>query len=1101
MRTSSSRPPAVSPCLPIAAAALLAVLVVSSGFVTASGPYGTVRGTITDSATSAGIAGAHVRLDATDMGWTFQTTADGNGFFVLSVPNRLYTMTAWGDAYLTNSTSVGVGSGLTSWANMSLDAAGPRSVRLQGFVKDSGTSAAVTVGRIGAVPSAFTTYQNSSTLNASGFYAMNLALGMYDIETVDVVGYNPYTYYSLYLSTPQVRWLNITLNPDPLVAWLNGTVRDSGNYTPIPGASITANAGGVHLPPTSTNATGAFSIHMPSGSIAIAVDAVGYGPVTSTYYVYSGTAYATINLLPLSTHIRGYILDGITGRAVPSARMTASPFWSTGYYDTAATNAAGYYNLNLTVDDYDLNAAAPGYTRWYGSSFFSSSGVDWVNVTLWPIISTVNGYLVDALDGSHVPNLWVYATDTRSSYSVSTRADASGFFRVALPPSPAITLTVYASAPYAGTQAFVATHPHATTWANLTLARPSVAVTANVTDAVTGLPIAGATVYVYWYLGSAYGTTDASGTATVAAGSDLTITMSVGAVGYVGWYGIVTPFQGVYRADVPLYPSLTANVTVEGYVRDASTNATLNYVTVSATGYGNNPTTGYTDYSGFYSLGLVPRPQTIGVRAYGYAAGWVSVNPSPGETIWLNLSVPRDSVAPAITSFTATPTSNLGPSNPTALRGVVNETSFAVGGISIYRMQSAVGNVGTFVNLGALPSTVAALGPSSPGNTSVGSRWDTRSPILHLYDGAYDTWWPAATGYYSYQTVVAGNWFNATYTTGVYANAVFDRRSGALLYVQTAYGFLAPQDQPTSTFQPTSGGFQIDLTTASLMGGVTVRAPAFQVGSLALTYATTDPGGEYAAILETYDAAYNVARAAVLLSITVDSTPPVARAGADRTVDQHTAVTFDGTGSTDNVGIASFTWRFTDGGAQVLTGAAPTYTFDRAGAFTVILTVADAAGNSATDSLLVTVRDITPPAVAITAPSHAANVSGSVAVVAGVSDNVGVVRVDFFVDGASLGRATGAPFQVSLNTATLTNGAHTLTAVAYDAAGNSATANQPITVYNAPGTGGVLGLDLTMWIVLLVAIAAAAVGVVLLLLRRRRPRQPLPLPPPGPSGP
>lgn len=1100
MRASSSHLPGVSSGMSIALATLLAVLVVTSGLVAASGPNGTVRGRITNSATSSGISGAYVRLDATDMGWTFQTTTDATGFFVLSVPNRLYTMTAWGSGYLTNSTSVGVGSGLTSWANMSVDPAGPLTVRLQGFVKDSGTSAPVTSGRIAAVPSAFATYQDSSALNASGFYSMNLTVGMYDVETVDILGYNPYTYYSLYLSTPQVRWLNISLTADPLVAWLNGTVRDSGNGTPIPGASITANAGGVHLSPTSTNATGAFSFHLPSGSVTITADAVGYGPATSSYYVFSGTTIVAVNLDPLSTHIRGYILDGLTGLGVPTAQLTASPFWSTGYYDIAAANAAGYYNLNLTVDDYDLNAAAPGYTHWYGSSFFSSSGIEWVNVTLWPIIASVNGYLVDALDGSHVPNLWVYATDTRSSYSISTRADASGYFHAALPPSPAITLSVYATPPYAGTQAFVATHPYATTWANLTLPRPSVPVTANVTDAVTGLPIAGATVYVYWYLGSAYGTTDASGMATVNAGSGLTISMSVGAVGYASWYGIVTPFQGVYRADVPLYPSLTANVTVEGYVRDASTNTTLSYVTVSASGYGNNPTTTYSDYSGFYTLDIVPRPQAIGIRAYGYAAGSVQVNPSPGETIWLNLSVPRDTVAPAIASFTANPSSNLGPSNPTTLRGVVNETSFAVGGISIYRMQSSVGNVGTFVNLGSLPSTVVALGPSSPGNTSVTARWDTESPILHLYDGVSDAWWPAATGYYSYQAVVSGSWFNATYPGGVYSNAFFDRRSGALLYIQTAYGFVAPQDQPTSTFQPFAGGFQIDLTTATLLTGVSVRAPAFQVGSLALTYAATDPGGQYAAVLETYDAGYNVARAAVLLSIVVDSTPPVARAGPDRTVDQHTAVTFDGTGSTDNVGVASYTWRFADGGLRVLTGATPTYTFDRAGAFTVTLTVTDAAGNSATDSLLVTVRDITPPTVAITAPTGAANVSGSISIVATVSDNVGVVRVEFLVDGASLGSATAAPFQVNLNTATLPNGAHTLTAVAYDAAGNSATATQSITVYNAPGTGGVLGLDLTMWIVLLAVIAAAAIGGVVLLLRRRRPRQ-VPPPPPGTSGP
>ena len=68
-------------------------------------------------------------------------------------------------------------------------------------------------------------------------------------------------------------------------------------------------------------------------------------------------------------------------------------------------------------------------------------------------------------------------------------------------------------------------------------------------------------------------------------------------------------------------------------------------------------------------------------------------------------------------------------------------------------------------------------------------------------------------------------------------------------------------------------------------------------------------------------------------------------------------VYFDGTGSSDDIGITSWTWTFSYGEALVtLTGPAPNHTFLIAGTFVVGLRVQDAAGNAATDTMTVTVR-------------------------------------------------------------------------------------------------------------------------------------------------
>ena len=66
-------------------------------------------------------------------------------------------------------------------------------------------------------------------------------------------------------------------------------------------------------------------------------------------------------------------------------------------------------------------------------------------------------------------------------------------------------------------------------------------------------------------------------------------------------------------------------------------------------------------------------------------------------------------------------------------------------------------------------------------------------------------------------------------------------------------------------------------------------------------------------------------------------------------------------------------------------------------------------------------------------------------ITASATDNVGVTKVEFSVDGKLVATDTSAPYSTSWNAAAATFGTHTLTAKAYDQAGNSATA-APVSV-------------------------------------------------------
>jgi hypothetical protein len=130
------------------------------------------------------------------------------------------------------------------------------------------------------------------------------------------------------------------------------------------------------------------------------------------------------------------------------------------------------------------------------------------------------------------------------------------------------------------------------------------------------------------------------------------------------------------------------------------------------------------------------------------------------------------------------------------------------------------------------------------------------------------------------------------------------------------------------------------------------------------------------------------------------------------------------------------------------------------GAHTLTARARDAAGNQTTSvAVSVTVSntapDTTPPTVSVSAPAAGATVTGTVSVSANAGDNVGVVGVQFLLDGVNLGAEdTVAPYTVSWNTASATNGSHTLSARARDAAGNQTTsASVSVTVSNAAPSG------------------------------------------------
>jgi PKD repeat protein len=236
---------------------------------------------------------------------------------------------------------------------------------------------------------------------------------------------------------------------------------------------------------------------------------------------------------------------------------------------------------------------------------------------------------------------------------------------------------------------------------------------------------------------------------------------------------------------------------------------------------------------------------------------------------------------------------------------------------------------------------------------------------------------------------------------------------------------------------------------------------------------TFDDPGRYRVVLTVSDARGNRDTDEVWITV-LDIEPPVADAGPDRTVDMGVPFWLDGSNSTDNVGVAIYSWYCGVGGVQVeYTGARVPLVYEEPGFYEVKLSVLDEAGNADLDRFVLMVRDTLPPKV----PSfddvsldrgESLRLDGS-----GASDNVGIVNWTWTIKNG------GDPLEihrVDADHVFQTTGTYRVTLTVRDADGNEASTSFEVSVRSS-----------TLPIVL-VLLTAVILLVLVFFLRQRRPR-------------
>ena len=1150
------------------------LIVLGAAPVLASGPNGWIKGYVTDRDSGLPVAGAFIRIEPNGLPWVYELFTDGNGYFEVSAVPQVYMFIVLQSDYLFFQVQIGVGSLQTTWMNVSLDAAPPRTAFVQGYATDSSTGDPVTVGRLVAVPSAPPfQYINVSYFDGTGYYTLGLLPGDYNVFTDNVSGYFGYAT-SVSLADGQVLPLNLSLTPNPSNSNISGTAYDVSTLTPLAGATVSIDVDDLFLPSVITNASGGYSISVPSGSATVTGNMVGYGPNTTSVIVSPSSNYSVdLYLRPILGLIRGYVTDASNGSPVPNATVSAAD--SLGYYEQVLSDAGGYYEIRVPEQSFSVQASASGYFPYFTGFNVSQGETVWSNITLVPmppIVATVQGYVVDASTGNHVGSAPVFCFDFLTGFFNSTIADSAGFYSLGVVESPFLQVIVPSGGGYAGGGTFTSADAGQTVWANLTIYPLNATVRLRVSDGLTGLPISGASVVLSWgFTYSTLNSTDANGESDLLSPATSDVNVNAFSPGYYSEFRTITVGPGLNPLDIALYPVLPFDVLVEGYITENGTGIPLAGAQVVTSGYPYSTVFAGTDAAGYYNMSVVAAPQVVRATAPQHVANETEVSPNPGDTIWVNMTLDYDPTPPEFASFTATPSVGVNSANPTSLVADILERSLDLDNtaMSLLRMTNSSGSTGTFALIRQVDPADLAITQPGVGEYTVSTMWDAVVPGGWIQNGTATEWWPVLPSPVPFLYALSGLWENET--TSGFMGAFFDQTSGDLLFIANETLIIPPGDQPDSTFTPATMGLEIDLSSGAILGGMPIFGSSYRLAGLRFVYDERVPSGTYGAFLQATDTGGNSNFSAVLFD--VDAVSPVANAGADKAVDEDTIVTFDGSGSSDNVGVANYTWTFTDGAARTVYGATPTYTFARPGVYvvtltvrdaggnqgtdsmkvtvrdvtaptasagldrtvdedatvsldgsgstdnvgvanytwtftdgtsrtlygsspsfvfqtpglyTITLTVRDAAGNSATDTMVVTVRDVTSPTASIDSPASGATVSGSATITATAGDNVAIVRVELRVDSTLAATDTSAPYSFSLDTRNYSDGSHTIRITAYDEAGNSAFAERTLTFSNpAPAQG--LGLVEYGIIILVVIVAAVLLAAILFSRRRGRP--------------
>ncbi|MBD7965920.1 carboxypeptidase regulatory-like domain-containing protein [Fictibacillus norfolkensis] len=625
---------------------------------------GTVTGTISGEGVQ--IAGALVEaLSSTGIAIASAITDGAGNYTINKLAPGSYRLRVSAPLFQTFVVGFSIEAGETEIVNANL-LANPGSI--QGTVLDEDTGEPLPGTSLKIVSSSGITQASVTTDGNGQFVVDSLAPDAY-IVTFLVEGHGTRTI-GVYVESDAVTTVNVSLRR--LVGVLTGVI--TGGGSPIIGATVDVVLNGSVVSKTVTDENGNYTINgLAPDRYTVIIGADNYSAATiGAQIIDNETTILNAELLSLFGTFSGSVRDNV-GNPIAGAVVLARSADSDVLISRVVTDSAGSYTIGkLSPGSYILSTNFNDFQTGISGGIISAGSTSIVNFVLFPNPASILGTVVDNSGQPIVgASIQIQLMDGNGSIISTTFTDLDGTFIVEdLPPA---TYNINVSAEnFQSASASIKLTPGVVSPVTISLVPNPGLVTGMITESVSGLPIAGATVNVTNVLGKLIDTTltNSDGSFNSVGLPPNFYTLTVIADGYqTTTVGTLIPAGLTQKVDIAMTPnpgSITG--TVSPLVTDAMVQLyTMDNQFINATAV--NPE------GVFLFQNLAPGNYIVKASAMNYAVGFVgaivesdqatsisiSLNPNPGSVsggIVSDLGVPLSNVTILLLDSNETPIGN-----------------------------------------------------------------------------------------------------------------------------------------------------------------------------------------------------------------------------------------------------------------------------------------------------------------------------------------------------------------------------------------------------------------------------------------------------------
>ncbi|WP_404354763.1 carboxypeptidase regulatory-like domain-containing protein [Cytobacillus firmus] len=601
-----------------------------------------MSGIVNDAETGSPLTGAIIQvfLSGTDVLVRRVLTDENGRYLIQGLPQGVFDVIAQFNGYMTGVSSVFLTAGDREILNFELS---PFPAEIRGSVANTVTGEPIPGALVRVIIPNTDIVIGSIITSSDGTYTIgNLPTGSYNVvfsaenfssEVIPII-----------LVPGETLTVNAALDPDP--AAIFGTVRNAITAEEIAGALVRIfDFNGIFISSTLTDLNGDYAIsQLGAGQYTVIASAQGFGNGISIVTLEPGESEpVNFTLTSQPAGLRGIVRDSAANEPIQSALVQVFRIGTAIPIASVLTNGEGEYLIEgLDPREYRVVFSADGYANEVFRIVLTNGATQILNAVLQRKPASVRGQVTDASTGEPIMNAAVVTVISGSGIIVAqTLTDEQGNYILSNLPAGTYNV-IFSAGGYVRKTFTVALSPNESIILNAALESNPAALTGNVRDAETLLPIENALIQVFLPSGALLGTTltDFEGNYSISGLPTGTVVVIARALGYQSQFRNISLLRGstvIVNFDLDDNPA-----SVSGIVTDSRTGQPLSQVLVQIFPLGSDVPirSTLTDPSGFYTLTGLPSGTYI-VRFTGevYDVREIQITLGDGQNLILNVQL------------------------------------------------------------------------------------------------------------------------------------------------------------------------------------------------------------------------------------------------------------------------------------------------------------------------------------------------------------------------------------------------------------------------------------------------------------------------------